>query len=378
MTIALSVPIQPNAAQDVFKFRLLASAATNTLTTITQSLEEQDAAGKAAVEARAAALPGAALRTLLGSTITPASVANNSSAVCQVRTAGPRSAPTATLLDRQGTFRVSASAPTGPIILGGINLQPSATFTVDGVVYATAASWTSLTPSILSVNNKSSLVDPVGTFPLQRQTGTLQGSACGQTATVPVPVSPFTSLAASYHTLVVQPDGTVAGWARNDYGQLNIPAGLTGVVAVAAGQAHSVALKSDGTVVTWGDNLLGELNVPAGLNSVVGISVGALHTLAVKSDGTVAAWGFSNQGETTVPAGLSGVVAVSAGNHDSLALKSDGTVVGWGYNSGGRTNIPAGLTGVIAISAGNYSMALKSDGTVVVWGIMVEVSHRLG
>ncbi|MFB9992843.1 hypothetical protein ACFFLM_12790, partial [Deinococcus oregonensis] len=57
VTFALSVPIQPTPAEDVFSFRILMSAATNSVTSITQGLEEQDAAGKAAVETRAAALP---------------------------------------------------------------------------------------------------------------------------------------------------------------------------------------------------------------------------------------------------------------------------------------------------------------------------------
>ncbi len=33
-----------------------------------------------------------------------------------------------------------------------------------------------------------------------------------------------------------------------------MPAGLSGVVAIATGKAHSLALKSDGTVVAKGDN----------------------------------------------------------------------------------------------------------------------------
>jgi alpha-tubulin suppressor-like RCC1 family protein len=43
-----------------------------------------------------------------------------------------------------------------------------------------------------------------------------------------------------------------------------MPAGLSGVVAIAAGTAHSLALKSDGTAVAKGDNYYGETLLPAG------------------------------------------------------------------------------------------------------------------
>ncbi|MCX7722385.1 MAG: RCC1 domain-containing protein [Verrucomicrobiae bacterium] len=46
-------------------------------------------------------------------------------------------------------------------------------------------------------------------------------------------------------------DGTVVAWGTNDWGQLNVPGGLTGVRAVAAGWYHALALKSGGTVVAW-------------------------------------------------------------------------------------------------------------------------------
>ena len=42
---------------------------------------------------------------------------------------------------------------------------------------------------------------------------------------------------------------TVSATGDNSAGQTNVPAGLTGVVAVAAGSGSSMALKSDGTVV---------------------------------------------------------------------------------------------------------------------------------
>jgi len=170
-----------------------------------------------------------------------------------------------------------------------------------------------------------------------------------------------------------QASGTVVGWGDNSVGQLNIPVGLSGVVAISAGLTHSLALKSDGTVVGWGDNGSGKATPPAGLVNVTAIAAGGSelietgHSLALKSDGTIVAWGDDSAGQATPPAGLSGVVAISARVFHSLTLKSDGTIVGWG--AFGLGTPPAGLSGVMAISAGGvHSLALKSDGTVVGWG----------
>jgi hypothetical protein len=65
-----------------------------------------------------------------------------------------------------------------------------------------------------------------------------------------------------------------------------VPAGLSGVSAIAAGYGHTVALKSDGTVVAWGWNNYGQTDVPAGLSGVSTIAAGFYHTVALKSDGT--------------------------------------------------------------------------------------------
>ena len=171
--------------------------------------------------------------------------------------------------------------------------------------------------------------------------------------------------AGEWHSLALKSDGTVVSWG----GQTAVPVGLSGVTAISAGYNHSLALKSDGTVVAWGNNVYGQATVPADLSGVTAISAGQGFNLALKSDGTVVAWGWDYRGETNVPAGLSGVTAISAGQDFSLALKSDGTVVGWGENWWGQTTPPSNLSGVIAISAGlDQSLALKSDGTVVAWG----------
>ncbi len=128
---------------------------------------------------------------------------------------------------------------------------------------------------------------------------------------------------------------------------------------------HTIA----GTVVAWGDNggflgLFGDgrCAVPAGLGGVVAIAAGGYHTVALQQDGTVVAWGINSSGQTTVPAGLSGVVAIAAGVYHTVALKQDGTVVAWGGNCSGQTTVPAGLSGVVAIAAGWYhTVALKLD-----------------
>jgi len=65
-----------------------------------------------------------------------------------------------------------------------------------------------------------------------------------------------------------QAEGSVVAWGANgwgsiDFGVTNVPAGLTNVIAVAAGAVHSLALKSDGSVVTWGGrNYAADTNVP--------------------------------------------------------------------------------------------------------------------
>ena len=119
------------------------------------------------------------------------------------------------------------------------------------------------------------------------------------------------------HTLVVRRDGSVWAFGYNGFGQLghaegSTPvarrvAGLSGIVAVAAGSGHSLALRSDGTVWAFGYNRYGELGrttnngtnnanpVPAmvaGLSGIVAIAAGYDHSLALDSDGVV--WAFGN------------------------------------------------------------------------------------
>ena len=195
------------------------------------------------------------------------------------------------------------------------------------------------------------------------------GNGYDQT-TVPAGLSGVAALAAGgSHSMALKGDGTVVAWGASWAGQATAPAGLSGVTAIAAGSNHSVALKSDGTMAAWGYSNYRQTTVPAGLSGVTAIAAGGDCTLALKSNGTVAVWGRNDYGQTTVPAGLSGVTAIAAGAYHSVALKSNGTVVAWGYNGYGITTVPAGLSGVTAIAAGAlHTVALKSNGTVVAWG----------
>jgi hypothetical protein len=84
-----------------------------------------------------------------------------------------------------------------------------------------------------------------------------------------------------------------------------------------------LALKSDGTVVRWGViDPSHQLDVPPGLSNVVAIAVSPYYIETLKSDGTVVEWGeFDGK---PLPAGLGGVIAIAANYRHTVALKSDG------------------------------------------------------
>ena len=93
------------------------------------------------------------------------------------------------------------------------------------------------------------------------------------------------------HGLAVRRNGTVVAWGTNDAGQTNVPADLqdpntpdaSKAVAVAAGRYHSLALRKNGTVVAWGCGLggNGQCLVPAGLTNVMAVTAGDGHSLAL-------------------------------------------------------------------------------------------------
>ena len=154
-------------------------------------------------------------------------------------------------------------------------------------------------------------------------------------------------------------------YATNNYGQTNVPSGLTNVVQIAVGQNFSLALKSDGRVVAWGATNYGQTIVPANLTNAVQVAAGNYAAFALRSDGTVTAWGYNAQGQTDVPAGLTNVVQVTGGGSHAAALKADGSVVAWGFNYFGQgASYPSVGNAVQVAAAGYGNYALRSTQTV--------------
>ena len=216
---------------------------------------------------------------------------------------------------------------------------------------------------------------------------------------VPAGLTNVTGIAAeSVYSWVLKSDGTIVGWASDptshQYGRLIPVNNLSNVVAIAVCpgrySTRGVALKSDGTVGHWGaETDYKDATPPAGLSNVVAIAAGANHSLALIRDGTVIGWGMNSIGEATgvpttnvpvtdpaVSSGqvtiggqvLSNVISIAAGIGYSMALKGDGTVVTWGervVNDLYPVGVPAGLSNVVAIAAGdNFCLTITTNRAV--------------
>ena len=156
-------------------------------------------------------------------------------------------------------------------------------------------------------------------------------------------------------------------WGDNEYGQSDVPAGLSNVVAIAAGNLHSAALQADGTIVTWGRYNEGASAAGSRAGNGVAIAAGPNHDLVITRSGDLLVWGMTfGSGVTNlpVPADLTNCVAIAAGRDYSLAIRQDGTAEGWGSpgNNYGQTTVPQGLSNVVAVAGGGiHSVALAPN-----------------
>ena len=207
------------------------------------------------------------------------------------------------------------------------------------------------------------------------------------------------------HSCVLQSDGTVRCWGRNEVGAAGGPPAavrsanlvdvpLTG--AISAGGSNGCALGADGQVRCWGANDQGQLGgasppvagTPVSVvlpQRVRSLSVGGAHTCAVLVDGTVSCWGAGGRGQLGRPGGsapapvegLTGVLSVASGRDHTCVLKAgeDDGVWCWGSNDQGQLGVPAGddrPTPVAATGAGAGPFAALEAGDAVTWALRTD------
>ena len=156
-------------------------------------------------------------------------------------------------------------------------------------------------------------------------------------------------------------DGTVVAWGGNSYGEATVPAGLSNVVAIAAGgdpansSRYSLALKSDGTVVPWGS---GEVLYPViGLSNVIAIGGGGTHhALAVRSGPATPVIAYQPTDQFQVAGGSATFTTRGVGVYGVAYQWQHG-----GVDITGKTNSTLTLTNVQSASEGVYRVIVSNE-----------------
>ncbi len=204
-------------------------------------------------------------------------------------------------------------------------------------------------------------------------------------------------------TFIIQPDGTVKGWGRNDKGELGIgttedvhsPVTIAGlrdikeIIPAIASREFFFAIDYEGNVYAWGYNGYRQLGlgnttnqlIPTqipGLQDVEEIIIQDLTVYARTSDGYVYAWGQNDYGQVgngskitqTTPykiSGLNNVREIVCGGQTVFALTEDGYVYAWGkagdYQMGNGTALTAQTTPVQIVDLNNVDEVITNGTT---------------
>ena len=190
------------------------------------------------------------------------------------------------------------------------------------------------------------------------------GDASGGKCAVPTNLGTCRAISAgSTFSMALTAAGAVRCWGLNNLGQCNVP-GTNGtppfppgfILAIAAGESHGMALISqaadrpmNAVVHVWGSDQFGQITrEPAGLSGVVQIAAGANHCVAMKGDGSVVCWGRVNEGQCTVPAGLI-ARQIDARSNYTLAVGDGATVLTWGAAPPGFSAQQQSFLGAVGI-----------------------------
>jgi alpha-tubulin suppressor-like RCC1 family protein len=228
------------------------------------------------------------------------------------------------------------------------------------------------------------------------QGDTCQAGACIGTPTGGTcqPASSSWLAAGDRHNCALRPDGTIACWGQNYFGQSTPPTGT--FKQVTAGRWFSCALRTDGTPQCWGTNEDGQTNprpgpytqMASGMDMSCGltaagqtecwgrhynewpsgtftqIALGGVFGCGLRTNGSITCWGDNTYGQSTPPAGT-GYRKVTTGQYHSCALDAQGSAVCWGDLPG--MPIPPGA--FIDVAAGFWqTCGLRGNGTVACWG----------
>ncbi|MCA9488411.1 MAG: fibronectin type III domain-containing protein [Myxococcales bacterium] len=263
------------------------------------------------------------------------------------------------------------------------------------------------------------------------ENGAGQGPLSAQVDATPTTSSGIRLIAAGAHSsFLVDADGDLYAWGRNDIGQLGlgnfsatyVPTqvlGISDVVAVSSGGWHTMAITADGALYGWGQNDTGQVGLGntsgvwrptrIGLREDwVSVAAGRLHTVAATSDGGVWVWGYNASGHLGLPQPGGYVeqpeylrTGVITGTDPGMVWAGDATsffkpdtngkeylpVASWGKSGAGQLgrddggNIDLANTPTPIASSAKYlamstramhTLALREDHTMVAWGVGAE------
>ena len=226
----------------------------------------------------------------------------------------------------------------------------------------------------------------------------------------------------SYHSLILENDGTLWGCGYNKYGQLGlgdtadrttftqITTNADNIKSVCCGEGHTLILKNDGTLWGCGWNRYGQLGLGDTssrytftkiTSDVKSVYCGGKHTIILKNDGTLWGCGRNYYGElglgdksdrtifTQITNNTNNIKSAYCGDNYVLILKNDGTLWGCGRNLDGQlglgdtsdrtifTQITANTDDIKLICCGEcHTFILKNDDTL--WGCGYNGEGELG